>query len=113
MPKPPDLSIDLAGIRLRSPVVTASGCFASGKEASEFVDLKKIGAVVVKSMTMEPWPGKPTPRMAETPSGMLNAIGLENVGVDAFIRDKMPPLRRIGCNVFVNVFGFVQDDYVE
>ncbi|HLF70175.1 MAG TPA: dihydroorotate dehydrogenase, partial [Actinomycetota bacterium] len=80
-----DMSVDLAGLKLKSPVVTASGCFASGREVAQFADLKKIGAIVVKSMTIEPWPGKPTPRMAEVPSGMLNAIGLQNKGVDHFL----------------------------
>jgi dihydroorotate dehydrogenase (NAD+) catalytic subunit len=112
MPKPPDLSIDLAGIRLRSPVVTASGCFASGKEASEFVDLKKIGAVVVKSMTMEPWPGKPTPRMAETPSGMLNAIGLQNYGVEHFLAVDLPWLNRVGVPVIASIAGNTVQEYI-
>lgn len=112
MPKPPDLSIDLAGIRLRSPVVTASGCFASGKEASEFVDLKKIGAVVVKSMTMDPWPGKPTPRMAETPSGMLNAIGLQNYGVEHFLAVDLPWLNRVGVPVIASIAGNTVQEYI-
>lgn len=112
MAKSPDLSIDLAGIRLRSPVVTASGCFASGKEASEFVDLKKIGAVVVKSMTMEPWPGKPTPRMAETPSGMLNAIGLQNYGVEHFLTVDLPWLNRVGVPVIASIAGNTVQEYI-
>jgi dihydroorotate dehydrogenase (NAD+) catalytic subunit len=112
VPKPPDLSIDLAGIRLRSPVVTASGCFASGKEASEFVDLKKIGAVVVKSMTMDPWPGKPTPRMAETPSGMLNAIGLQNYGVEHFLAVDLPWLNRVGVPVIASIAGNTVQEYI-
>lgn len=112
MAKSPDLSIDLAGIRLRSPVVTASGCFASGKEASEFVDLKKIGAVVVKSMTMEPWPGKPTPRMAETPSGMLNAIGLQNYGVEHFLAVDLPWLNRVGVPVIASIAGNTVQEYI-
>ncbi len=108
----PDLSIDLAGIRLRSPVVTASGCFASGKEASEFVDLKEIGAVVVKSMTMEPWPGKPTPRMAETPSGMLNAIGLQNHGVEHFLAVDLPWLSRVDVPVIASIAGNTVQEYI-
>jgi dihydroorotate dehydrogenase (NAD+) catalytic subunit len=92
-----DLSVDLAGIRLRTPVVSASGCFASGKEASEFFDLRSMGAVVVKSMTIQPWAGKPTPRMAETPSGMLNAIGLQNKGVDHFLAVDLPWLRLVSA----------------
>lgn len=112
MAKTPDLSIDLAGIRLRSPVVTASGCFASGKEVSEFADLKKIGAVVVKSMTIEPWPGKPTPRMAETPSGMLNAIGLQNHGVDHFLAVDLPWLNRMGVPVIASIAGNTVQEYI-
>lgn len=109
---PPDLSIDLAGIRLRSPVVTASGCFASGREASEFIDLKKLGAVVVKSMTLEPWPGKPTPRMAETPSGMLNAIGLQNHGVEHFLAVDLPWLNRMGVPVIASIAGNTVQEYI-
>lgn len=107
-----DLSIDLAGIRLRSPVVTASGCFASGREVSEFIDLKKLGAVVVKSMTLEPWPGKPTPRMAETPSGMLNAIGLQNNGVDHFLEVDLPWLNRLGVPVIASIAGNTVQEYI-
>jgi dihydroorotate dehydrogenase (NAD+) catalytic subunit len=107
-----DLSIDLAGIRLRSPVVTASGCFASGREVSEFIDLKKLGAVVVKSMTLEPWPGKPTPRMAETPSGMLNAVGLQNNGVDHFLEVDLPWLNRIGVPVIASIAGNTVQEFI-
>jgi dihydroorotate dehydrogenase (NAD+) catalytic subunit len=107
-----DLSIDLAGVRLRSPVVTASGCFASGREVSEFIDLKKLGAVVVKSMTLEPWPGKPTPRMAETPSGMLNAIGLQNNGVDHFLEVDLPWLNRVGVPVIASIAGNTVQEYI-
>lgn len=107
-----DLSVDLAGIRLRSPVVTASGCFASGREVSEFIDLKKLGAVVVKSMTLEPWPGKRTPRMAETPSGMLNAIGLQNHGVEHFIQVDLPWLNRMGVPIIASIAGNTVQEYI-
>lgn len=107
-----DLSIDLAGVRLRSPVVTASGCFASGREVSEFIDLKKLGAVVVKSMTLEPWPGKRTPRMAETPSGMLNAIGLQNHGVEHFLQVDLPWLNRMGVPVIASIAGNTVQEYI-
>jgi len=113
MNPPPDLSAEFAGIRLKSPVIAASGTFGYGEEFSRFVDLKRIGAVVVKGTSAQPIAGHSPPRLFPTSSGMLNAIGLENVGVDAFIRDKMPPLRNIGCSVFVNVFGFTEKDYVE
>lgn len=109
----PDLSIDLAGTRLRSPVVTASGCFASGKEVSEFIDLRLIGAVVVKSMTAVPWPGKPTPRMVETPSGMLNSIGLQNKGVDHFLAIDLPWLNRMKVPVIASIAGNTVQEFME
>ena len=108
-----DISIDLAGIRLRSPVVTASGCFASGREVSEFIDLRKIGAVVVKSMTIEPWPGKPTPRMAETPSGMLNAIGLQNKGVQHFLAEDLPWLNKMKVPVIASIAGNTVQEFIQ
>jgi dihydroorotate dehydrogenase (NAD+) catalytic subunit len=107
----PDLSVELAGIKLRTPVVSASGCFASGKEASEFFDLHTMGAVVVKSMTIEPWSGKPSPRMAETPSGMLNAIGLQNKGVDHFLAVDLPWLRRMHIPVIASIAGNTLAEY--
>jgi len=113
MSQPPDLSIELAGIPLRNPVIAASGTFGYGEEFARFVDLKRIGAVVVKGTSAKPIAGNSPPRLFPTPSGMLNSIGLENVGVDAFMRDKMPFLRQAGCSVFVNVFGFGEDEYIE
>ncbi|HEY8201570.1 MAG TPA: dihydroorotate dehydrogenase [Actinomycetota bacterium] len=107
----PDLSVDLAGIKLRTPVMSASGCFASGKEASEFFDLRTMGAVVVKSMTVKPWSGKPSPRMAETPSGMLNAIGLQNKGVDHFLAVDLPWLRRMRVPVIASIAGNTLAEY--
>ncbi len=109
----PDLSAEFAGIRLSNPVIAASGTFGYGEEFKRFVDLKRIGAVVVKGTSAQPIAGNSPPRLFPTSSGMLNAIGLENVGVDAFVREKMPPLREIGCHVFVNVFGFAEEDYAE
>lgn len=108
-----DISVDLAGVRLRSPVVTASGCFASGREVSEFIDLRKIGAVVVKSMTIEPWPGKPTPRMAETPSGMLNAIGLQNKGVQHFLAEDLPWLNKMKVPVIASIAGNTVQEFIQ
>lgn len=108
-----DLSIDLAGVKLRSPIVTASGCFASGREVSEFIDLKSIGAVVVKSMTTEPWPGKPTPRMAETPSGMLNAIGLQNKGVEHFLAVDLPWLNAQDVPVIASIAGNTVSEFIQ
>jgi dihydroorotate dehydrogenase (NAD+) catalytic subunit len=108
-----DLSVEFAGIRLENPVIAASGTFGYGAEFARFVDLKRIGAIVVKGTSAQPIAGNEAPRLFPTASGMLNAIGLQNVGVDAFIRDKMPPLREAGCKVFVNVFGFTEEEYSE
>src|SRR5687767_1252234 len=108
-----DISVDLAGITLKSPVVTASGGFASGRAISEFADLRLIGAVVVKSMTIEPWSGKPTPRMAETPSGMLNAIGLQNKGVEHFLAVDLPWLRDLGVPVIASIAGNTVQEFMQ
>src|SRR5881396_4419204 len=108
-----DLSIDLAGLHLNNPVIAASGTFGYGEEFERFAELRRIGAICVKGTSARPIDGNLPPRLFPTASGMLNSIGLENVGVDAFIRDKMPFLRNAGCAVFVNVFGFTEDEYVE
>ena len=109
----PDLSVEFAGIRLRNPVIAASGTFGYGEEFARFVDLPRIGGICVKGTSARPIEGNLPPRLFPTPSGMLNSIGLENVGVDAFIREKMPFLRQVHCAIFVNVFGFSEDEYVE
>lgn len=107
-----DLSVDLGrGLILRNPVMTASGTFGYGEEASEYYDLSLLGAVVVKGISAQPRPGNTPPRVVETPSGMLNSIGLQNVGLDAFIRDKMPFLRKAGATVVVNVLGGSVEEY--
>jgi dihydroorotate dehydrogenase (NAD+) catalytic subunit len=108
-----NLSIELAGIHLSNPVIAASGTFGYGEEFERFADLRRIGGICVKGTSARPIEGNLPPRLFPTPSGMLNSIGLENVGVDAFIRDKMPFLRKTGCAVFVNVFGFDEDEYGE
>jgi dihydroorotate dehydrogenase (NAD+) catalytic subunit len=108
-----DLSIELAGIRLANPVIAASGTFGYGEEFARFAELRRIGAICVKGTSARPIEGNLPPRLFPTASGMLNSIGLENVGVDAFITDKMPFLRSAGCTVFVNVFGFDEDEYAE
>jgi dihydroorotate dehydrogenase (NAD+) catalytic subunit len=108
-----DLSIDLAGIHLNNPVIAASGTFGYGEEFERFGDLRRIGAISVKGTSAHPMEGNLPPRLFPTASGMLNSIGLENVGVDAFIRDKMPFLHKTGGVVFVNVFGFNEEEYAE
>jgi dihydroorotate dehydrogenase (NAD+) catalytic subunit len=108
-----NLSIELAGIHLSNPVIAASGTFGYGEEFERFADLRRIGGICVKGTSARPIEGNLPPRLFPTPSGMLNSIGLENVGVDSFIRDKMPFLRKTGCAVFVNVFGFDEDEYAE
>jgi dihydroorotate dehydrogenase (NAD+) catalytic subunit len=113
MSQAPDLSAEFAGIRLNNPVMAASGTFGYGEEFKRFVDLKRIGAIVVKGTSAQPIAGNEPPRLFPTSSGMINSIGLQNVGVDAFVRDKMPPLRESGCHIFVNVFGFTEEDYAE
>src|SRR6476659_2773617 len=101
----PDLEVPLAGIRLANPVIAASGTFGYGEEFARFAELRRIGGICVKGTSARPIEGNLPPRLFPTASGMLNAIGLENVGVDAFIKDKMPFLRKAGSAVFVNVFG--------
>jgi dihydroorotate dehydrogenase (NAD+) catalytic subunit len=108
---PVNLAVSLAGIDLPNPILTASGCFASGKEAQRFVDIDTIGAVVVKSITRKPRNGLPTPRMHETPSGMLNAIGLQNPGVDAWIENDLPFLREHGARVIASIAGDTAEDF--
>ena len=107
-----DLTIDLAGLRLSSPVVTASGCFGSGKEMSRFVDLTQLGAVVCKTVTLKPRRGIAPPRGAETPSGMLNAIGLQNPGVDAFIAKDLSWLDKRNVPAIASIGGQTVEDYV-
>ena len=108
----PDLSIDFAGIKLKNPVLTASGTFGYGEEFGEFVDLNKLGGVIVKGISLNPIKGNPPPRIWETPSGMLNAIGLENPGVDVFLNEKLPYLRKFDTAVIVNMFGYSLEEYV-
>lgn len=108
-----DLSVDLGGARLTSPVLTASGCFGSGKEMSEFIDLRALGAVVCKTVTPKPRIGIPPPRGAETPSGMLNAIGLQNPGVDAFAANDLTWLADRGIPAIASIGGHSVEDYVE
>ncbi len=103
--------VTLAGVELKNPVMTASGTFGSGAEYSEFYDLSALGAVVTKGVANVPWPGNPTPRIAETASGMLNAIGLQNPGIDVFVQRDIPYLRKFDTKIVVNVCGKTVEDY--
>ncbi len=106
-------SVNLAGVKLKNPVMVASGTFGSGEEYSEFVDLNQLGAVVTKGVANVPWPGNPTPRVTEVRSGMLNAIGLQNPGVDVFASRDLPFLEQFDTRVVVNVCGKTTADYLE
>ena len=105
--------VTIAGVTFRNPVMTASGTFGSGMEYSEFVDLNKLGAVVTKGVANVPWPGNPTPRVAEVYGGMLNAIGLQNPGIDVFLERDIPFLKQYDTKIIVNVCGKTVEDYVE
>lgn len=106
-------AVTIAGVTFQNPVMTASGTFGSGMEYSEFVDLNKLGAVVTKGVANVPWPGNPTPRVAEVYGGMLNAIGLQNPGIDVFIRRDIPFLKQYDTKIIVNVCGKTVEDYLE
>ena len=105
------LSIHLAGISMKNPLMTASGTFGFGEEFADFIDLSEVGAIVVKGITREPRRGNQGRRMAETPSGMLNCIGLQNPGVDVFLRDTLPRIRRYGAPIIANINGNLVEDY--
>lgn len=107
------LEVVFAGVTFPNPVTTASGTFGSGMEYSEFVDLEKLGAVTTKGVASVPWPGNPTPRITETHSGMLNAIGLQNPGIDTFLSRDLPFLREKNARVIVNVCGHSKEEYVD
>ena len=108
-----NLSVDIAGVPMKNPVTTGSGTFGSGEEFSEFVDLSKLGAVTTKGVANVPWPGNPTPRVAEVYGGMLNAIGLQNPGIDVFVERDVPYLKKAGATIIVNVCGKSEKDDVE
>lgn len=105
--------VTIAGVEFKNPVMEGSGTFGSGEEYSAFVDLNKLGAVVTKGVANVPWPGNPTPRIAETYSGMLNAIGLQNPGIDVFIQRDIPFLKQFDTRIVVNVCGKTTEDYLE
>ena len=109
----PDLSVNVAGIAMRNPIMTASGTFGYGEEFAPYMDLHSIGAMVTKGLSLQPRAGNPTPRIVETPAGMLNAIGLQNVGIDAFIAGKTPFLRTVDTPCIANFFGGTVEEYAE
>ena len=108
-----NMKVNLAGVELKNPVMTASGTFGSGAEYGEMVDLNGLGAVVTKGVANVPWPGNPTPRIAETYGGMINAIGLQNPGIEVFAKRDIPFLRQYDTKIIVNVCGRTTEDYVE
>jgi len=107
-----DLTVDIGRLKLKNPVMTASGTFGYGEEYAEFVDLNMLGAVVVKGISLEPMQGNPSPRICETACGMLNAIGLQNVGLKSFLKDKLPYLKKFDTKIIVNILGKNIQEYV-
>ncbi|MBI1956771.1 MAG: dihydroorotate dehydrogenase [Acidobacteria bacterium] len=112
MNKEPDMTVEFAGLKLRNPVIAASGTFGYGLEFAPLLDLEKLGGFVVKGLSREPMRGNPAPRLVETPAGLLNSVGLQNIGVEAFVREKLPRLARLRTVVIANVFGYTTEDYV-
>jgi dihydroorotate dehydrogenase (NAD+) catalytic subunit len=108
-----DLSVSLGPLRLRNPIATASGTFGYGLEFGDVVDLSRLGGIFTEGLSLSPHEGNAPPRICETPSGMLNAIGLQNIGIGAFVREKLPELAAIGVTVFANIWGDEEEDYVE
>jgi dihydroorotate dehydrogenase (NAD+) catalytic subunit len=103
--------VQVGALRLRNPIITAAGTFGYGIEFAHLVDLNQLGGIVTKGISKEPIEGAPAPRLCETASGMLNAVGLQNIGVEGFLKDKLPLLRKYNTHIIVNVFGYCQDDY--
>lgn len=109
----PDLRVDIGGLNLENPVMTASGTFGYAREFESYIDLNRLGGIIVKGLSLLPAKGNPPPRIVETACGMLNAIGLENVGIDAFLRDKLPFLARLRPPVIANIYGKTVDEYAQ
>jgi dihydroorotate dehydrogenase (NAD+) catalytic subunit len=109
----PDLTVNIGGLQLKNPVMTASGTFGYAREFDQLVDLNRLGGIIVKGLSLKPTKGNPPPRIVETPSGMLNAIGLENVGIEAFVEEKLPFLKRLTPPVIVNIYGKMEEEYVQ
>ena len=113
MLKAPRMAVEIAGVRFKNPVLTASGTFGYGLEFANLMDLNAIGGIVVKGLSMKPIKGNPPPRIYETSSGMLNAIGWQNIGATEFVTDKLPGLRNYETKIIVNIVGFELNDYLE
>lgn len=113
MNKIPDMRVDIGGIVLKNPVMTASGTFGYAKEFEDLVDLNHLGAIIVKGLSLEPSKGNKPPRIAETPCGLLNAIGLENIGIKAFVKDKLPFLKKLSTPTLLNIYGNNMEEYAE
>jgi len=109
----PDLSVDIGGLRLKNPVITASGTFGYGTELTPFYDPSLLGAMIVKGLSLRPMPGNPPPRIVETSCGLLNAIGLANIGIEAFIQEKLPSLATIKTPIITNIYGHAIEEYAE
>jgi dihydroorotate dehydrogenase (NAD+) catalytic subunit len=108
-----DLSVEISGLQFKNPVLTASGTFGYGLEFAEFFDLSRLGGFCTKGLSLQPMAGNPPGRIAETPSGMLNAIGLENIGTQEFIDEKLPPLEKYDCHVVANIFGKTIEEFIQ
>jgi dihydroorotate dehydrogenase (NAD+) catalytic subunit len=111
--KKADLRVDIGGIALKNPVMTASGTFGYGSEFKDLTDLNRLGAIIVKGLSLTPAKGNPPPRIVETPCGMLNAIGLENIGIEAFVKEKLPFLKTLSAPVITNIYGKTIEEYAE
>jgi dihydroorotate dehydrogenase (NAD+) catalytic subunit len=109
----PDLKVNLGRLKLKNPVMTASGTFGHGKEYSEFIDINKLGAIVAKGISLKPMQGNPPPRICETPCGMLNAIGLQNPGLKAFLKNQLPFLKQFNTRIIANILGNTVEEYIE
>src|SRR5690348_9688466 len=112
MGTPLDLSVEIVGLRLQNPVLAASGTFGYGSEFEDIVRLAGLGAIVTKGLSREPMAGNPSPRLFETAAGMLNSVGLQNIGAEAFVSSRLPRLRQLGVVVIANVFGEAIEDYL-
>lgn len=108
-----DLAVEIAGVKMQNPVTVASGTFGYGKEYARLFDVGRLGALVTKGLTCKPWHGNPPPRICETPAGLLNAVGLQNPGIEAFIEEILPEMKKLGVPIIANIAGFTREEFVE